>query len=178
MLRWLFWDNLKLTGCMATYRYNRTFTPKPDPNVLAFYRKRIDDYLSVLDRHLQDRSFKKGARPTVAESSMMAYTSFPNDEIGCDLAVSHPAFHTPGPRTNDGRMLCKDWRTAISMGRRLTLGHSPQKSDALIQAAWHGPRPCSAKPGLRLTAGDPENYRGAISVENRGIPELAPVQKY
>ena len=33
MLRWLFWDNHKLTGYMATYRYNRTFTPSPDEHV-------------------------------------------------------------------------------------------------------------------------------------------------
>jgi hypothetical protein len=29
VLRWLFWDNHKLTGYMATYRYIRTFTPSP-----------------------------------------------------------------------------------------------------------------------------------------------------
>ena len=27
LLRWLFWDNHKLTGYMATYRFLRTFTP-------------------------------------------------------------------------------------------------------------------------------------------------------
>jgi len=27
ILRWLFWDNHKLTGYMATYRYHRAFTP-------------------------------------------------------------------------------------------------------------------------------------------------------
>src|SRR5437764_463040 len=30
VLRWLFWDNHKLTGYMATYRFHRTFTPTPD----------------------------------------------------------------------------------------------------------------------------------------------------
>ena len=29
LLRWLFWDNHKLTGYMATYRFLRTFTPTP-----------------------------------------------------------------------------------------------------------------------------------------------------
>src|SRR5258708_31441683 len=55
VLRWLFWDNHKLTGYMATYRFQRTFTPSPDPHVLAFFRKRIDDFLGILDRHLQGR---------------------------------------------------------------------------------------------------------------------------
>src|SRR5258708_7266089 len=31
ILRWLFWDNHKLTGYMATYRFQRAFTPSPDP---------------------------------------------------------------------------------------------------------------------------------------------------
>src|SRR5882757_7418909 len=33
VLRWLFWDNHKLTGYMASYRYYRTFTPSSDPHV-------------------------------------------------------------------------------------------------------------------------------------------------
>ena len=37
LLRWLFWDNHKLTGYMATYRYLRTFTPSPDEHVLKHY---------------------------------------------------------------------------------------------------------------------------------------------
>ena len=51
ILRWLFWDNHKLIGYMATYRFLRAFTPSPDPNVLAFLRKRLDDVLGILDRH-------------------------------------------------------------------------------------------------------------------------------
>ena len=60
ILRWLFWDNHKLTGYMATYRYRRAFTPSPDPVVLDFMRRRIDDYLGILDRHLQDQPFVAG----------------------------------------------------------------------------------------------------------------------
>jgi glutathione S-transferase len=91
VMRWLFWDNHKLTGYMATYRFQRTFTPSPDPRVLAFFRKRIDDFLGILDRHLQGRLFVVGDRPTVADLSMVGYLSFPTDETGYDLALSHPA---------------------------------------------------------------------------------------
>ena len=91
LMRWLFWDNHKLTGYMATYRYNRTFTPSPDPQVLAFYRKRIDDYLGILDRHLGNRTFVIGNRPTIADVSLMAYLSYPGTETGYDLPASHPA---------------------------------------------------------------------------------------
>jgi glutathione S-transferase len=93
VLRWLFWDNHKLTGYMATYRFQRTFTPNPDPQVLAYFRKRLDDFLSILSYHLQDHAFAVGERPTVADFSMMAYLSFPSDETGYDFAVSHPAIH-------------------------------------------------------------------------------------
>jgi glutathione S-transferase len=58
LLRWLFWDNHKLTGYMATYRFLRTFTPSPDPHVLVYHRRRLDP-------------------PTVADFSMMICTILP-----------------------------------------------------------------------------------------------------
>jgi glutathione S-transferase len=91
VLRWLFWDNHKLTGYMATYRFLRTFTPSPNPHVLTYFRKRVDDFLSILERHLQTSAFAIGDRPTVADFSMIAYLSFPTDETGYDLAISHQA---------------------------------------------------------------------------------------
>ena len=53
LLRWLFWDNHKLTGYMATYRFMRTFTPSGDPQVLKHFRRRLDDFLGILEQHLQ-----------------------------------------------------------------------------------------------------------------------------
>jgi glutathione S-transferase len=91
ILRWLFWDNHKLTGYMASYRYSRAFTPSPDPAVLAFFKRRIDDFLGILDAHLGDRPFAIGATPTIADISMMAYLSFPKHEAGYDLPASHPS---------------------------------------------------------------------------------------
>lgn len=91
ILRWLFWDNHKLTGYMATYRYNRAFTPSPNPEVMTFLKKRIDDYLGILDTHLRNRPFVIGERPTINDISMMAYLSFPKHEASYDLVVSHPA---------------------------------------------------------------------------------------
>jgi len=91
LLRWLFWDNHKLTGTMATYRFLQTFTPSPDPQVLTFLRKRLDDYLGILEQHLQRQAFAIGERATIADVSMMAYLRFPADETGYDFATSHPA---------------------------------------------------------------------------------------
>jgi glutathione S-transferase len=91
ILRWLFWDNHKLTGYMATYRFLRAFTPSPEAAVLAFLRRRIDDYLRILDAHLREHAFVAGGRPTVADLSMIGYLCFPKHEAGYDLAVTHPA---------------------------------------------------------------------------------------
>ena len=93
LLRWLFWDNHKLTGYMATYRFHRAFTPNPDPQVLKYFRRRLDDFLSILDRHLSTNAFAIGDRPTVADFSMMAYLHYPARETGYDFASSHPAVH-------------------------------------------------------------------------------------
>lgn len=91
ILRWLFWDNHKLTSYMATFRFLRAFTPSPDPAVLAFLRKKVDDCLDIAERHLESRSFAIGEKPTVAGLSMSGYLCFPPDESGYDFARSHPA---------------------------------------------------------------------------------------
>ena len=76
---------------MATYRYRRTFTPDPDPAVLAFLRGRLNDFLGILDRHVGERAFVAGDQATIADLSMCAYLSFPGDETGYGLATSHPS---------------------------------------------------------------------------------------
>lgn len=93
ILRWLFWDNHKLTGYMATYRFLRTFSPAPDPQVLAFMRKRIDDYLGILAQKVATSAFVIGDQPTIADISIQAYLHFPADEHGYDFAVTHPGIH-------------------------------------------------------------------------------------
>jgi hypothetical protein len=40
---------------MATYRYQRAFTPVPDQAVLPFLHRRIDDFLCILNNHLDDQ---------------------------------------------------------------------------------------------------------------------------
>jgi glutathione S-transferase len=91
ILRWLFWDNHKLTSYLATFRFNRAFTPAPDAQVLAFFRKRLDDFLAILERHVRDRPFVAGDRPSIADLSMVGYLFFPKAETGYDFAASHPA---------------------------------------------------------------------------------------
>src|ERR1700745_2704467 len=63
-LRWLFWDNHKLTGYMATYRFMRAFTPSPDQHVLAHFRRRLDGFLSILEQHMRKNSVAIGEGAT------------------------------------------------------------------------------------------------------------------
>ena len=91
VLRWLFWDNHKLTSYTATYRFLRQFAPDTDKAVVETFRKRSESAWKVLDAHLAGRSFVVGERPTIADLSICAYLSFPSDETGYDLATSHPA---------------------------------------------------------------------------------------
>jgi glutathione S-transferase len=118
VLRWLFWDNHKLSGYMASYRYFRTFTPSPDQNVLAFFRRRLDDFLGILERHVEQHAFAAGQSPTIADISMIAYLHYPGDETGYDFKTSHPAI--------DGWLqrvaALPDWRSAYDLlpGKRLT----------------------------------------------------------
>ena len=93
ILRWLFWDNHKLTGYMATYRFQRVFTPSPNADVLRFLKHRLDDFLTILEKQLSDRSFVIGERPTVVDLSMIGYLQYPKQETGYDFAASHPAIN-------------------------------------------------------------------------------------
>jgi glutathione S-transferase len=118
VLRWLFWDNHKLTGYMATYRFQRTFMPSSNPDVQKFFRKRIDEYLAILEQHLRRNAFAIGDKPTVADFSMMAYLSFPGDETGYDFAASHPGVSAWLQRIAK----LPGWRSAYDLlpGKRLT----------------------------------------------------------
>ena len=93
VLRWLFWDNQKLSGYMAAYRYRRAFLENSNKDVLSFMKSRVDDFLKILEGELQKRQFIVGDRPTVADLSMTGYLVFPSHETGYRLSESHPAIH-------------------------------------------------------------------------------------
>ena len=83
ILRWLLFDNHKLTSYTATYRYLRTFVEEPNPAVLEEFGKRARTAWGILDAHLDGRSFAVAERPTIADFSMCGYLFWP-DELGVD----------------------------------------------------------------------------------------------
>lgn len=92
VLRWLFFDNHKFTSYFATWRFLKAFAAEPpDPKVAAFLRPRIDNAFGIVERHLADRDYLVGARPTIADLSLCGYLYFPPDESGIDVAAAYPA---------------------------------------------------------------------------------------
>jgi len=83
ILRWMFFDNHKLTSYTATLRFMRTFGDAPDPVILAFLRGRAETAWGILDSHLAGRRFVVGEHLTIADFSLCGYLFWP-EEIGVD----------------------------------------------------------------------------------------------
>lgn len=89
VLRWLFFDNHKLTGNVATLRYLRTFTHQGENDVTAFLHTRCEAALAILEKRLDAREYVVGEEPTIADISLCGYLFWP-EEIGIGLDV-YPA---------------------------------------------------------------------------------------
>jgi len=86
ILRWLFYDNHKLTSYTATYRFMRVFVKEPNAAVMAEFRKRAETAWTILGAHLDGRRYVVGDRLTIADLSLCGYLFF-DDEIGVDWNV-------------------------------------------------------------------------------------------
>jgi len=85
ILRWLLWDNHKLTSYTATYRFMRALTKDPEPAVLKVFRARAETAWGILDAHLAGRNYVVDDRLTIADLSLCGYLFWP-EEIGVDWA--------------------------------------------------------------------------------------------
>lgn len=83
VLRWLLWDNHKLTSYVATLRFLSNFVPeeKRDVAVIAFLDGRASAALQVLESHLDGRDWIVGDRPSIADMSCVGYL-FYGSELG------------------------------------------------------------------------------------------------
>lgn len=89
ILRWLLFDNHKLTSYIATLRYLLQFAKQPDGSVVEFLAKRARGALKVLDTHLAGRDFVVANQATIADLSLCGYLYWP-DEFGVTW-VDYPA---------------------------------------------------------------------------------------
>jgi glutathione S-transferase len=89
-LRWILFDNQKVSGYLGPYRFLRCFAKPPaDPAVLAFLKGRIDNSLAIIDKRLAGRPYVLGDRPTIADLSLVSYFYYPPEEFGFDIAAQH-----------------------------------------------------------------------------------------
>lgn len=75
VLRWVLWDNHKLSSQAGTVRFLRNFLPpeKRPAEVIAFLEGRLAAALKVLDRHLTQRDWIAGRGVTNADFSCCSY---------------------------------------------------------------------------------------------------------
>jgi glutathione S-transferase len=89
ILRWILWDNHKLTSYIATLRFFIQFMKTGETPVTEFLRGRVKSALGILNIHLSDRKFSAAGRLTIADLSMCGYLFWP-DEFGVSLS-DYPA---------------------------------------------------------------------------------------
>ncbi len=81
VLRWILWDNHKLTSYIATLRFLIHFQKTGETPVTEFLRGRVKGSLGILNLHLEKSPFAAGATPSIADFSMCGYLYWP-DEFG------------------------------------------------------------------------------------------------
>src|SRR3981081_1068829 len=65
-LRWIMFDNHKFTNNHAMHRFQNSLTAEPaHPAILSFLRSRAEASFAIVDKHLMDRRFVLGDRPTI-----------------------------------------------------------------------------------------------------------------
>jgi glutathione S-transferase len=76
-LRWILFDNHKFTGNLAAYRFQYSLIPQPPhPAVLSFLKSRMEGAFAIVEKHLTNRLFVLGERPTIADFSLAGYVYY------------------------------------------------------------------------------------------------------
>ena len=75
VLRWMFWDNHKLSGVIGSTRFLMNFLAeaKRPPGVIAFQQGRLKSAYAVLDGHLAGTDWVVGNQPSIADISCCGY---------------------------------------------------------------------------------------------------------
>ena len=79
VLRWLFWDNHKLSTQIGATRFLMNFVPeaKRPEGVIPFLQSRLKAAYTVLDTHLAGRQWVAGQAMTIADLSCAGYLFYP-----------------------------------------------------------------------------------------------------
>jgi glutathione S-transferase len=79
ILRWLLWDNHKLTSYIATLRFLVQFMKTGETPVTEFLRARMKAALAILEKHLGAQPYAVGGRLTIADLSLCGYLFWPEE---------------------------------------------------------------------------------------------------
>jgi glutathione S-transferase len=90
VLRWILFDNHKVTSFLATYRFFRNFMKTMDPAVVEFVKARGLANLKIVDQHLASHNYLVGDAPTIADFSIAGYIFYPDEEWGFELGKDFP----------------------------------------------------------------------------------------
>ena len=87
VLRWVLWDNHKLSSQAGMTRFLMNFLPEKhrDPNVIAFMQGRLKAAYATLNAHLEGRDWIVGDSLTNADLSCCGYLYYP-EPFGFDRA--------------------------------------------------------------------------------------------
>jgi glutathione S-transferase len=87
ILRWVIWDNQKLSGLAGACGFMMNFVPeeKRPQDVIGYLRGRLKTAYAVLDQHLAGRDWIVGNRVTNADLTCCGYLFYP-EPFGFDRA--------------------------------------------------------------------------------------------
>ena len=79
VLRWLFWDNHRLSGMAGSTRFIMKFLAedKRPAGVIPYQQNRLKAAYTILNNHLADRSWVAGQSVTIADLSCCGYLYYP-----------------------------------------------------------------------------------------------------
>lgn len=108
ILRWMFFDNHKVSGIAGPLRFQMNFLPenKRNGDVIAFMKARLMSALKILETQLEDTPYLTGDTLTIADIACVGYlfypepfgfnrAEFPHIDVWMTRIVSTPGFKYP-----------------------------------------------------------------------------------
>ena len=79
VLRWMFFDNHKVSGVAGPLRFQMNFLPeaKRNADVIAFMSARLHGALKIMEAHLADHDWLAGDEVTIADLACCGYLFYP-----------------------------------------------------------------------------------------------------
>jgi len=108
VLRWMFWDNHKMSSNCGTARFLMNFMPeeKRPKEVIAWLQGRLRSAFKVLDGELDGKTWLVGDQPTIADFACCGYlyypepfgferADYPHIDVWLDRVAALPGWKSP-----------------------------------------------------------------------------------